>query len=115
MHDNARPQTERVTSQFLQRNDIETMQWPAMSPDMNPIEHLWCELGRRVRERKDVYNLQQLSGILWEEWKLLPGAGVFKYVMSMRQRVATLRRQRSDHARYETQRIAIWLKSTRLD
>ncbi|GFU56849.1 transposable element Tcb2 transposase [Trichonephila clavipes] len=28
------------------------MEWPACSPDMNPIEHVWDALGRRVAGRQ---------------------------------------------------------------
>ena len=36
--------------QFLNRNNVNVLPWPAVSPDMNPIEHIWDYLGRK-RER----------------------------------------------------------------
>ncbi|CAF4918864.1 unnamed protein product [Pieris macdunnoughi] len=46
MHDNARCHTARVTQQFLREVDLRTMDWPALSPDINPVEHLWDELNK---------------------------------------------------------------------
>ena len=51
MHDNARPHVARICRQFLNRNNVNVLPWPAMSPDMNPIEHIWDYLGRKVRAR----------------------------------------------------------------
>ena len=50
MHDNARPHVARICRQFLNRNNVNVLPWPAVSPDMNPIEHIWDYLGRKVRE-----------------------------------------------------------------
>ena len=48
MQDNARPHTARVTTAFLNDNNIDVLPWPAQSPDMNPIEHVWDHIGRQV-------------------------------------------------------------------
>ena len=39
MDDNARPHRARIIDQYLQQETIERMDWPARSPDLNPIEH----------------------------------------------------------------------------
>ena len=50
--DNARPHVARHTITVLQRNNIATLDWPAKSPDLSPIEHFWDVLGRKVRRRQ---------------------------------------------------------------
>nr|CAH7758117.1 unnamed protein product [Callosobruchus chinensis] len=39
MNDNARPHRTRAVQQALENGNIARLEWPAMSPDMNPIEH----------------------------------------------------------------------------
>ncbi|KAK7103589.1 hypothetical protein V1264_018458 [Littorina saxatilis] len=35
--DNARPHRARVVNDFLQQSGVNRMEWPACSPDLNPI------------------------------------------------------------------------------
>ena len=50
------------------------MKWPAQSPDINPIEHLWCVLKRRLAK----YENPLPGGVeeLWDhcqvEWEKIP-------------------------------------------
>ncbi|GFV12585.1 uncharacterized protein TNCV_4425381 [Trichonephila clavipes] len=50
--DNARPHRVRIMDAFLDMEKIQRMQWPARLPDLNPIEHVWDALRRRVAALK---------------------------------------------------------------
>ena len=63
-HDNARPHVAHICRQFLNRSKVNALPWPAVSPDMNPIEHIWDYLGRKVRARGNVHDLRDLENAL---------------------------------------------------
>lgn len=86
-HDNARPHVARVCVEFLDQNNVITLPWPARSPDLSPIEHLWDELDRRVRLRQPPpQTLRQLFLALVEEWQNIPEARIRNLIASMGRR-----------------------------
>lgn len=101
MDDNARPHRARAVVDFLRTNAIETLPWPARSPDLNPIEHLWDYLGRQVRARDPpVQNLQELTLALHQEWQRIPMFRIRRLIATMRRRVANVINVRGGYTRY---------------
>ena len=68
MDDNAKPHLARIANEYLQQETIERMDWPAKSLDLNPIEHAWDILQRRISNRQNQPNsLQELADALVDE------------------------------------------------
>ena len=99
-HDNARPHVARICRQFLNRNNVNVLPWPAVSSDMNPIEHIWDYLGRQVRARGNVHNLRHLENAFIQEWNNIPNDVIRRYVRSMRGHLAACINSRGGHTRY---------------
>ena len=100
MHGNARPRVARICRQILNRNNVNVLSWPAVSPDMDPIKHIWDYLSRKVRARGNVHNLRDLENALIQEWNNIHNVVIRRYVRSMRGRLAACINSRSGHTRY---------------
>lgn len=101
MDDNARPHRARIVTAYKQQEAIDTIFWPAMSPDMNPIEHVWDAIGRNLNHRNPVcQNLVELSAAILDEWQRYPQAKLRRLVHSMRRRVRELYRKSGGYTSY---------------
>ena len=99
--DNARPHRANAVRQFLEAEGVEQLEWPACSPDMNPIEHAWDVIGRAINERDNApETLQELAEALTEEWNALPLDVINNLVDSMPRRLHALIQARGGHTRY---------------
>ena len=99
--DNARPHTARVTSEYLEVNNVEVLPWPPYSPDLSPIEHLWDQLGRRISIRAPrPTNRQELIEALQDEWQNIPQDNLRRLVRSMRRRCQACVQANGGHTRY---------------
>ena len=99
--DNATSHTARVTTAFLNANNVNVLPWPAKSPDMNPIEHLWDMLDRRVRKRRhQPRNVRELQNALVDEWNNIPRQEIQKLTRSMSRRCMALVNADGGHTKY---------------
>ena len=99
--DNARPHAARLTKNFLQAQGIEVLQWMPYSPDLNPIEHLWDELGRRIAASGwRPTTRPMLIQALQAEWNAIPQERIRRLVQSMRQRCQACVQAQGGHTRY---------------
>lgn len=97
MHDNARHHVARVVVEYLDEVNIQRLQWPPRSPDLNVIEYVWDILGRRVRSRHPE-TLANLREILLEEWENIPQEAIQSSIESIPRRMVI--RTRGDNMRY---------------
>ena len=99
--DNVRPHRARVVNNFLQQQQVIRMDWPSRSPDLNPVEHLWDILGRRIRaNHPPPPNLNVLFQTLQQEWQAIPQNTLQTLVRSMRQRCLAGINANGGHTRY---------------
>lgn len=98
--DNARAHTARVSMQYLAQQNIPVLQWPALSPDLSPIEHLWDEIGRRLSRRRQMDNVRQLEAALVQEWNAIPQNTIQRLINSMRRRCTACVNANGGHTRY---------------
>ncbi|GFX73505.1 transposable element Tcb2 transposase [Trichonephila clavipes] len=90
-----------AAEQLLESEDIERMDFPARSPDLNPIEHVWDFLGRRLAARTlPPVTIRELRFALQDEWAAMPQQLIDTLILSMGRRCETCLAVRGDHIPY---------------
>ncbi|GFV22627.1 transposable element Tcb2 transposase [Trichonephila clavipes] len=90
MDDNAPCHRTVAAEQLLESEDIQRMDWPARSPDLNPIEHVWDFLGRRLAARTlPPVTIRELRLALQDEWAAMPQQLIDTLILSMGRRCET--------------------------
>lgn len=84
--DNDPKHTAKRVKEWLIHNVPKQLKTPPQSPDLNPIEHLWDELGRRVKNH-NTRTKEELKTALQTEWNTINNQVTKKLVMSMRNRL----------------------------
>ncbi len=58
--DNAKPHPAAITTAWLCSRRARMLNWPACSPDLSPIENIWCIIKWEIHQRRQ-QTLQQLE------------------------------------------------------
>jgi DDE superfamily endonuclease len=98
--DNASCHTAASTRQWFEDNGIRVLKWPAQSPDINPIEHLWDRLKKAVRELPQANNLDKLWDRVQTAWEAIQSEDCRKLVASMPERLAAVKAAKDGYTRY---------------
>ncbi|GMF12663.1 unnamed protein product [Phytophthora lilii] len=85
--DNASIHVAKRTMEFFGEQDIQVLDWPSKSPDLNPIEILWSILSRKVYANgRQFDSVHDLKAALFDAWKDIPHALLLSLVESMPRR-----------------------------
>ena len=76
-----------MVTEYLECEGIDRMNWPARSPDIKPIEHVWDILQRRISARLvQLQTREDLKRALIEEWARIPRPAIRKLIRSFKSR-----------------------------
>ena len=69
---------------WFEDNKVQVPEWLAQSPDLNPIEHLWCHLKRQLSTYDSVPNgVHELWDRISVEWEKIPTNVYMNLISSM--------------------------------
>ena len=87
MDDGARYDISKMTTKWCQKFGHLRMLWPAQSPDLSPIENLWCIIKIKVSaQRHRIHLLEEMQKVIQEELDKLTEEDFRKCIESMPKR-----------------------------
>ena len=99
--DNDPKHTSKLAQKWFNDHDFIVMKWPVQSPDLNPIEHLWWYLKRRLAEYEIPPNgLEELWNRCQVEWDKIPKEVVQNLIESMPRRVEAVLKAKRGYTKY---------------
>jgi hypothetical protein len=100
-HDNVPCHKARSVREWFVDSKVPEMDYPVQSPDLNPIDHLWGKLERRLRSRPQrPTSLTALATALQEEWAAIPPETFRHLVESLPSRVRGVIKAKVGPTRY---------------
>ena len=101
LHDGAPAYLARATTAYLNANNVNVVDFPPKSPDLNIIENIWDILNHRERRTGAIpTTLNQLRAKIIYGWNNLPQNYVQRYVTSMRRRCLAVVNRTGGQTRY---------------
>lgn len=99
--DNDPKHTSKLAKKWIADHRLEVLNWSAQSPDLNPIEHLWVHLKRKLAEHESAPT--SIHG-LWErvehDWNAIPPSVCCNLIESMPRRIAEVIKAKGGYTKY---------------
>lgn len=97
--DNDPKHSSKTVKEWFQQNNVDVMEWPSQSPDLNPIENLWAILKKEISKHV-VTNKQQLWEIVQRTWYSIPVETCRRLISSMPSRVGKVLQNKGGYTGY---------------
>lgn len=97
--DNAPCHKADFTMKFFERNNIKLLNWPAQSPDLNPIENLWAYIDKELKKCQ-IKNKRDLIVEVTRIWQEIPREFIQKLYHSIPKRAEMVCRNKGGHIPY---------------
>lgn len=97
--DGAPCHTANTVKKWFEDEGLELLIWPSMSPDLNPIEHLWVEIDKKLA-RVELNSMTELEEALQSYWSEITRQEVLSLIESMPRRVEAVIAARGGHTKY---------------
>jgi hypothetical protein len=99
MQHNYPKHTAHNTKMWILHNTPEYLKTTPHTPDINPIEHLWGHLERKIRNHH-TSSKEDLKIALLEEWNNIPTSVTFNLVNSMPRRLDAITKSKGNPTKY---------------
>ncbi len=91
--------TAKGTKSWFNDHGVTVLDWPANSPDLNPIENLWGIVKRKMRDTRP-NNADGLKAAIKETWPSIPPQQCHKLITSMPCRIEAVIKAKGTPTKY---------------
>jgi hypothetical protein len=106
--DNAKIHVSKATMEWLELRGIWVIDWPAHSPDLNPIEHVWAALKRELYRRfphlhalkKNELDIAEFKRMIKVAWEGIDQRMIDRLIDSMGRRLRAVKRAKGWYTKY---------------
>ena len=100
-HDNDPKHTCKRVKNWFKTNNMEVLQWPAQSPDLNPIEHFWYHLKKQVKDYKEpAGEVTELWERIEKRWEEISQEKCQRLIESMPRRIRAVIKANGGYTKY---------------
>ncbi len=91
--------TAKGTKSWFNDHGVTVLDWPANSPDLNPIENLWGTVKRKMRDTRP-NNADDLKATVKETWASIPPQQCHKLITSMPRQIEAVIKAKGAPTKY---------------